>query len=116
MRRLNATVFSATNATGNGSQVDANQMVAVSFHAIFSDAAAAGTLKVQASNDLAADRGQGPFTVTNWVDVPNATATVTSGASALITIAQSCYGFVRVVWTRSAGAGTVTVNMQGLAL
>lgn len=116
MRRLNVTVFSASNASGNGSQIDANQLVSASFHAFFSDAAAAGTIKVQASNDIPSDRGQTPFVVTNWVDVPSASVVVASGASALITIANSCYGFYRVVWTRTGGAGTTTVNMEGLSL
>lgn len=116
MRRLNATVLSGPNTSGNGSATDTNQVVSLSFQAFFSDAAAAGTLKLQASNDSAPDRGQTAFAPTNWVDIPSATATVTAGGSVLITIANCCYGYVRAVWTRSAGAGTITVNIQGLSL
>jgi hypothetical protein len=117
MRYINKNILSAADTSSqNGSKVDANQLVSASFAFRFGDAGANGTCKIQASNDpcafgnLAAD-----FTVTNWVDVPNASAAITSGASALITIANMSYRWIRAVYTRSSG-GSTTVNCDMNAL
>lgn len=94
------------------------QYYAVTFMAVFTDAAAAGALKVQWSNDVASS-GDLPssFLPTNWLDVPSATVTVAAGATSFIPMpTQICYRWLRLVWTRTAGAGTFTVfmNAQGL--
>lgn len=109
MRNVNKTVLSAAdNQTTNGDQIDANQLVSASFQAYFGDTNAAGTLKLQASNDLYQDRYQASnFTVTNWVDIPNQVATITTGTSALLTIAQSSYRWLRAVFT-ATGTGAQT--------
>lgn len=119
MRYVNVNVLSAVDTSSqNGIQIDSNQLISASFTAYFGDAGANGTLKVQASNDpmsygyLAQD-----FTVTNWVDIPNATATVTSGGNVVITVAQCCYRWMRVVYTRSSGgSSTINVNMDALSI
>jgi len=121
MRNVNCTILSATDTTShNGAAVDSNQLVSASFQAVFGDASAAGTVLIQASNDEYNARynfPSGTFTPTNWTAVPNATATVTGGASALITIAQMCYRWIRVVYTSaSGGSTTITVNMNALSL
>src|SRR5579859_1322918 len=102
MRKVNSTVLSAVDtASQNGSQIDSNQLISASFQVVFGDATAAGTLKIQASNDICNDQYQpATFTVTNWTDIPNATATIASGASALITIYQLSYRWLRAVYTR----------------
>lgn len=115
MHYVNAPVLSAVDtASQNGVQIDSHQYKNVSFHAYFGDATAAGTLKVQASNDLCFDGYQAntAFTVTNWVDIPNASAAIASGAPALITLVNAPYRWLRVVYTRSGGGSTtITVNM-----
>lgn len=118
MRNINCNILTGSDAsTINGIQVDANQLVSGSFHIYFGDVNAAGTFKLQASNDpcaygnLAKD-----FTVTNWVDIPSQTATITAGASALLTIANMTYRWVRAVMTiTTPGATTVNVNMNALS-
>lgn len=115
MRNVNTTVLSAIDtASANGSQIDANQLINPSFQIVFGDATAAGTFKIQASNDICNDRYQpATFTVTNWTDVPSATATIASGASAIITIQNQQFRWLRAVFTRSGGGSTtVTVNMN----
>lgn len=104
MRNVNKTVLSASdNQSTNGSTIDANQLVSASFQAYFADTQAAGTFKIQASNDIYQDRYQASlFTVVNWVDVPNQSANITSGGSALLTIAQSTYRWLRAVYTTTA--------------
>lgn len=119
MRNTNCQILSGANTGSvNGSQIDANQLVSASFHAFQGDGTAAGTVKIQASNDvcaygnLAAD-----FVVTNWVDIPSATASVASGGPVLITIAQMSYRWIRAVYTRtSGGSSTVVVNMNALSI
>ena len=115
--------YSLVNAVSNAStitsaKIDANQIVSISAVCVQSDTDMAGSVKFQASNDptlasnLAAD-----FTPTNWVDVPSATATITAGAPAIITIAQNSYRWLRVVVTvGTPGSSTCTVNVNALSI
>lgn len=118
MKNLNVVVLSAgDDISRNGTQIDSNQLMATTFQAIFGDATAAGTIKVQASNDIY-DTQYLPkdFTVTNWSDIPNATSTVTAGVAPLITIESLCYRWIRVVYTSSvAGSSTIKVSMFAIA-
>lgn len=114
MRNLCLNVLSASDsATTNGTQIDANQLVSTSFAAYFGDATAGGTFKLQVSNDLipygylAAD-----FTVTNWADLPNQSATITSGGSALLTVPNMTYRWIRPVYTNTAG-GVQNIHTVG---
>ncbi len=112
MRNVNLNIISAQeNQTTNSAAIDANQLVSASFMSYCGDNQGTGTLKIQASNDPAPARNMTAidgFTPTNWVDVPNQSASVTSGASALLTIAQSTYRWLRAVWT-ATGTGIQTV-------
>lgn len=116
MRNLNANVLSGSdNQTVNGNAVDSNQLVSASFQAYFGDAQATGTFKLQASNDICNDRyqagiGQTAFAPTHWTDIPSQTTNVTSGASALLTVANMAYRWVRAVWTPTA-AGVQTIGV-----
>lgn len=115
MRNLNSVILSgADNQNVNGSQIDSNQLLSASFQAVFGDTQAAGTFKAQGSNDfcnygnLAAD-----FTVTNWTDIPTSgiqvgSATISSGASALLFLPNICYRWLRAIFT-TTGIGTQTV-------
>lgn len=109
--------------TNNGSDdvesdvIDARNIYAISIVANFTDVAAAGTLKIQGSNDVD-KKGinvSENFTPTNWADVPNATATISAGEDDTILVNPICYRFLRVVWDPSAGTGTfdINVNTQG---
>jgi hypothetical protein len=122
MRNVNNKIMSASNTgTQVSAPIDANQLISASFVATFTDGAAAGTLKLQCSNDpVSAGAGNvySAFTPTNWVDVPGSTATaaVSSGANAVIYLpANFCARHLRVSFTSSAGAGTFIVNMDGLS-
>lgn len=112
MRNANKLKENQANASFNGSAIDGEQVYAASFVGVFSDGATAGTLKIQASNDNPPANNMAPFVPTNWVDVPNTSTAVAGGASVLITIANSPYRWLRIVWTRTAGAGTVQVYMN----
>jgi len=86
-----------------------------SFQATFTDGSAAGTLVIQASNDPIELLPSGETPV-SWTNIANAQATVTSGGSVLITIANLNYRWIRCSWTQSAGAQTLTVTafLQGV--
>lgn len=103
MRNLCLNVLSAADhLSTNGAQIDANQLVSASFHAYFSDTNTGGTFKLQASNDPSNAGNLHDFTVTNWVDIPSQSATITSGASALLTIANMTYRWIRAVYVDTA--------------
>lgn len=113
MKPINALALSASDHAGaqSGVQLDSNQWFSASFHAYFGDSSAAGTLKLQASNDTFDILGAAGAVV-NWVDIPNLTATIASGATAILTLSVSCYRWLRVVYTPSGGGSTtITVNV-----
>lgn len=114
MRNLNCNVLSAAdNQTTNGIQIDSNQLFGMSFQAYFGDTQAAGTFKIQVSNDVAPIQysSNSTFTVSHWVDLPSATTPIVSGGSAIITVNPSSYRWMRAVYTTSAtGAQHITAT------
>lgn len=111
MRYVNQTALSASdNASTNGPKFDANQLVSASFHCFFGDDTANGVFKLQASNDIYNNQymGQANFDPTNWVDIPSQSANITDGASALLTIPNMSYRWVRAVFEPGIGEQTVT--------
>jgi len=99
-------------ASTNLAAIPLQQKFSVSAIATFTVNDAAGTLKIQVSND--APVGQQPEyytpSATSWVDLAGATVTVASGAVAIIPKTDVCYQYMRLVWTRSGGTGSFTVN------
>lgn len=119
MRYVVATALNAADtASVDGAAIDSNQLISASFQAIFGDATAAGTVKVQFSNDHATTaKGGWNGTPTNWTDIPSATATVTSGVCPGILIPVMAFRWIRVVYTRSGGGSTAfTVNMMAMSV
>lgn len=115
MRFLNDVVLNAVDSSSNqnSSFIDASQMMSLSVMGVFTDAASAGTLKIQASNDHNS-QGNLPFTPTNWVDISGASVSVSAGGVVLIPKVDISYQSIRVVWTRSAGAGTLTATLKSV--
>lgn len=113
MKNVSATVLHAVDtASQTSAQIDSSQTYGASFQAIFGDTSAAGTLKIQMSNDLNPNGPESGFTVTNWSDIPLATSTVASGACPPIILSFISARYLRVVYTRSGGGTTtMTVNM-----
>jgi Flp pilus assembly protein TadG len=116
MKQINCSILSAVDtASQTGTAVDAGQLVSMSAHAFFGDATAAGTVKLQASNDPDAQGPISGFSPTNWVDIPSATAAVTSGGPVIITIANMSYRWIRAVYTSTSG-GSTTINVNMFAI
>lgn len=114
MKTVNAHVLSGSDAASiNGPSIVADQLVSASFQAVFADTTAAGTIQIQASNDLPpAGNVPAAFTPTNWSNIPSATSTVVAGVAPIITLPQICYRWLRVSYTESAaGTSTILVNM-----
>lgn len=116
MNSINTTILKASDSTSQSSSVvDGLNVFSASFQASFSDGAAAGTLQVQASNDIPpSNYSVATFSPSNWTNVSNGSATVTAGASVLVSLPQTSYRFMRVIWTPSAGSGTITCNVCAL--
>jgi len=105
----------ADTVSQNGAAIPSDQLVTASFQAVFGDATAAGTVQVQASNDVS-NQAQN-FVPTNWSNIPNASATIASGASALITINVLSYNYIRVIYTSvSGGSSTIVVTMFAVSV
>lgn len=110
MRQVNDNIipFQAA-ATINSSQIPALNLFYCSAQ-ITTTGSAAGTLKLQASND----ETNGLVTVpTNWSDIPSATVSVSGAGSFLIPKTDLCYQWVRVVYTNS-GTGNISVVFKAL--
>ncbi len=122
MKNVNAEVLNISDAaTVNGGKIDASQIYSATFHAIWTDSDAAGTVKIQASNDLCPP-GNLPssFTPTNWIDIPSASATITAAAGnqKLIALTPAVgYRWLRIVWTQTTpGSGLIKVNMFAICV
>lgn len=118
MKQVNCNVYThRDDQSSNGAAIDSSQLVSSSFHIVPGKNDDAGTLKIQASNDEF--NGAQNFAPTNWVDIPNATSSISSGAPALITIANLSYRWLRVSYTRSGGGSSTTfmvVNMFAVSV
>jgi len=120
MRQVNKQILSGVNsATVNGDQIDSNQLINASFHLLIGDSTAAGTFKIQASNDVSqVGQSSSTFVVTNWVDIPGASVTQAAATQqAIISLSNMAYRWVRAVWIETTpGSTTAIVNMfaQGI--
>lgn len=113
MRNLQQQLFSATATTSQtSSHIDSNQLVNLSVQTIFSGVDATGTVKLQGSNDSQGTSYDNNFVPSNWSDIPNASSTVTAGVAPMIVVSNLSCQFIRVVFTRSAGTGTITVKLS----
>ena len=115
MRNSFETAFNkvAATAPATSSAIIALNLYRGSVQATFS-AANSGTLKIQVSNDVPPGSPTYAFTPTNWSDLAGASATIAGATSALIPVTELSYYWVRLVWTPTAGAGTITAQVQAL--
>ncbi len=122
MKYLSANVLSASDTTSQTSaKIDSEQLVGASFHAYFGDSTEAGTIQIQASNDVCDfNYLANSFTPTNWVNIPSATGTSTAGSPVLISLPVSnglmSFRWLRVVYTNTTpGTSTINVNIFAVA-
>jgi hypothetical protein len=108
MRVLRETAINGVSAAASvqSSALDASCLTSISAVATFTDSAAAGDIHFEVCND--------PTTPVNWILAPAASGkvTVSTGGTVVCEITSLTYQWVRIAWVRSAGAGTVTVNLK----
>lgn len=110
MRQLSDVIIPAqAAATVNSAPIPAVNLFSISAQ-IVATGAAAGTMKLQASND---NPPNGPSAVTHWNDITGATVAVAAAGSFLIPKTDICYEYIRVVYTNT-GTGTIMVTVKGL--
>jgi len=110
MRQLNFNVIPLqAGTTTNSVAVNSVNLFQISAQ-IAATAGAAGTLKLQASND---DSEAANFVPVNWSDIPGATIAVAGAGAYLIPNQEICYEYIRAVYT-STGAGTISVVLKAL--
>ena len=71
-----------------------------------------GTLKLQASNDLGFDNGATITGVTNWVDLASSSQAITANGSVQWNYNGAGFRWLRVVYTRTAGSGTLLLRIN----
>jgi hypothetical protein len=90
----------ALGASFDGNSFTVGGIHSVGISNVVSDASSLnGTLKLQGSVDG-----------TNWADVASQTATITTNGTTIFMIANNPYQFIRLVWTRTAGTGTLNTK------
>lgn len=88
-------------ATFNSSSAKVSNVVGYSIQSVWSGGGSpVGTLKLQASNDD-----------TNWSDITGATFSVSADGNNVFNVADCFYNFVRLVYTRTSGTGTLSASL-----
>jgi hypothetical protein len=116
MRFITDTLLNAVDAsaaTQTSAALDTSYMVAGSVQVVAVGAGTpTGALKIQASNDAgSALSGASP---TNWTDITSQTVSVAGAGTYLIPKVDLCYQWIRVVYTKASGTGTITANFKGI--
>lgn len=98
----------ANSGTVTSSPIPAQFLIGATAQARFSANDAAGSLKLQGSNDPPIG------TPTNWSDIQNSSAAVTAGATTSTPplAAYLCYQWIRVAFVSSGGTGTLSAMLH----
>ena len=109
MRSFNEPIINGADASVNQNSqiVDARNLHLASVH-VSMTGTAAGTVKLQASNDEPTT-GLPP---SNFVDISGATVSVSAAGQFLIPKLDVCYNYIRAVYTATSGTGTVTAKIH----
>lgn len=97
---LSGADLSAASATSIAMTID--QIFAFSVVATVTGVAA-GTLKVQVSNDVVKSPS---FPPTHWVDLASATVSVSGAGVVIIPKTEVCYEWMRLVYTKDTSTGS----------
>lgn len=116
MRNVPVTLLSAADdVTRTGSAYFVGQVVAASFIPVFGDVAAAGTVKLQGSNEApVGDPNSYVPSSASWKDIPSASSTITAGVGPAVTLANLNFQYIRAVFTQSAAGSTTVVVSASL--
>lgn len=111
MRPSNILLLNALDISSNqaSAAIVTDFVNSISAQAVLTGSSPNGTLKFQGSNDAVF----APNTPTNWNDI-GTTATITDVGVYLIPKFDVCYSYVRLVWTKSSGTGTITAYSKAV--
>lgn len=111
MKQVYRTDSASLNASVNGAGFKVERLIGASFQFKWTDSGALdGTLKLQASNDAFVDNPTAPENPNaTWNDIDNSSITVSGSSSDVIDLLDTQVQALRWVWTRVAGAGSLTV-------
>lgn len=116
MRVLNETLLSNGDASGNLTSAQGLLAHVFGFSIqVEITGTAAGTIKLQGSNDPVPDTfGPSPssYPVVNWSDIADSSQPVTGAGSVFYNFDGCFYNWVRVVYTASSGSGTMTITLN----
>jgi len=117
VRNTPVTMINAVDtSTQTGAPIFSGQFVSGCFTSVFGDTSAAGTIKIQGSNEIpVGDPNKYVPSNASFNDIPNATSSITSGVGSAIAISTLSYQYVRAVYTSSSG-GSSTVLVSGTFL
>lgn len=93
-------VDASMGADVNASAIPTSSSEGLSLQAIWTGGTAAGTIKLQASNNG-----------TDWSDLPGTSQTVAGAGSFLWNLYSIFFQYVRIKFVRSAGTGTLNANV-----
>ena len=113
MKQSLSVIFNASDASvdHNSSPLFAQNLIYASLQGVVTGAST-GAIKLQFSNDIV-DPVLGVPTITNWSDIPNANATLSTSGVFSIPVTQICAGWIRVVYSKNNGsAGTISANIK----
>lgn len=82
---------------------------------VSSSSSPVGTIKLQACCDTGVGIDgsmQGITGLSNWVDITSASQAITADGTTLFDLRDVPYRWVRVVYTRSSGSGTMAVHVN----
>lgn len=108
---LNA-INAATAGAQNSSQIDSRLLFSMSVQVVAAGAPV-GVVKVQVSNDEGSSIPI-PFSPTNWVDLPSISVAISASGNFLIPKFDLCYNYVRIVYTKTSGTGSITAEVKSL--
>lgn len=111
MRNVPVTMINAVDtATQTGAPVFVGQQIAASFVSVFGDVTAAGTVKIQGSNEAPiGDPSKYVASNGSFADIPSATSTIASGVGPAIVLTTMNFQYIRAVYTRSSGGSTTVL-------
>lgn len=104
----------ANPSTTNGAVIDATSEFSVSAQLV-ATGSAAGTFKMQGSNDIGPATYMDTYVPTNWTDITGTLVTISGAGTYMITNTNICYQYIRFVYA-STGTGTIVVNAKSLSM
>ena len=94
----------ASNVTSSG--IDILKMEQCSIQAVWSGSSPTGAFKIQASNDIVSSAAS----VSTWSDLSDSSYSITADGDFMWALSPASYRFIRLVYTRTSGTGTLNAK------